>query len=349
MRTVSREHIEEFFWNESERKNRFRIFNFLYDETNGEHQENGFSKKTFNEATKKLNELKSKIKTVNDDLEVELRKQIAEQELMLDILKKSEQEESGKDQIKKEWLEIVEKVHKDYSIYLRAMRRCAKKINYLIISEAPKLTIKGGKLHCNYIFDNSNDEVGFYRNAPYFALGGIETNPKAHDLIKLYVEKGVAFLDLVPIPLPELTTDLRFKWGFDEKYNVDALPRSIIFLEIAFEKFLKETNATFDSNTKIALMMPPKTGSGIIGFFMDDNKKTNCEKLNNFRKQFIQENKNENIVKHDIPHTAWRLHKAICTNGANSPQDYMIRNALDQLPKSERRWSKWKCLFCRSR
>ncbi len=335
MGTFSRKEIEDFFWIESERGNRFKIFNFLYDETDGEHEENGFSEKTSGEATKKAKELETKLKIVNKGLQVELKTQLNDQDCE-NILN-----QENKDKIKNEWLKIVTKIHYDYSVYLRGMRRWTKKINYLIISEAPKLTTKGGKLHCNYIFDNSNDEVGFYRNAPYHALGGIETNPKAHDLIKLYVEKGVAFLDLVPIPLPELTTDLRFKWGFDEKYNVDALPRSIIFLEIAFEKFLKETNATFASNTKIALMMPPKTGSGIINFFMDENKKINCEKLNDLRKQFIQENTNENIVNYEIPHTAWKLHKAICTNGANTPQENMIKNALEL----NRRWSKWKCLF----
>lgn len=291
------------------------------------HEENGFSKKTFEEATKKIEELKDKIKTVNKALQDELKPQLHEQESILEILEKSNKEESGKDEIKKEWLNIVTKIHEDYSHYLTQMKKI--KINYLIISEAPKLTINEGNLHCNYIFDETNDKVGFYRDAPYHALGGEKTNPTAHNLINLYVKEGVAFLDLVPIPLPELTTDLRFKWGFDEKYNVEGLPRNIIFLEIAFKKFLEETKATFHKNTKIALMMPPKTESGIINFFMDEDKKTNCEKLNVLRPQFIKENTNANIVNYEIPHTAWRLHKAICTNGANSPQENMIKNALE--------------------
>ncbi|MBM3455865.1 MAG: hypothetical protein FJX80_12075 [Bacteroidetes bacterium] len=333
MGKVIKEEINDFFWNKSDRGNRFRIFNFLYDKTDGKHEENGFSYITKKEATKKIEELEGKLKTVNDALQAELSTQKEEQESFLEKLKNSVKK-SGKDKIKKEWLDIVEEIHYYYNNYLEQMKD--KEINYLIISEAPKLTIKKNedKLHCSYIFDETNDKVGFYRDEPYNALGGEKTDPTACDLINLYVEKGVAFLDLAPIPLPELTTDLRYKWGFDQDYNVEGRPRSIIFLEIAFEKFLKETNAKFNKNTKVALMMPPKTASGIIDFFMNIKNRTNCQELNELRLQFIQENNNENIVKYKIPHTAWKLHKAICTNGANTPQETMIRNALDLLPKS---------------
>jgi hypothetical protein len=75
--------------------------------------------------------------------------------------------------------------------------------------------------------------------------------------------------------------------------------------------------------------MPPKTGSGIINFFMDKKNKTGLVELDDLRDQIIQENNNANILKYNIPHTAWKLHKAICTNGANSPQKNMIKNALE--------------------
>jgi len=321
MGSVLKEDIGDFFWNESERAERFRIFNFLYDKTDENHEENGFSSHTLNEATKKINELKSRLETVNEALQQELEKQLEEQELISEILQKAD-----KDQIKKQWKEIVFKIHRHYLSYLNEMKD--KEINYIIISEAPKLTIKENQLNCNYIFDDENNEVGFYRDAPYNALGGRIKNPGAKDLIKLYRDKGVAFLDLVPIPLPELTTDLRSKWGFDENYKVENLPRSIVFLMIAFDFFLNKTSSTF-KKPKIALMMPPKTGSGIINFFMDKTNITGLDKLDALRDQIIQENNNKNIIKYKIPHTAWKLHKAICTNGANSPQNNMIKNALE--------------------
>ncbi len=321
MGSVSMKEIEDFFWHKSERAKRFRMFNFLYEKTDECHKANGFSTNTLDEATKKIDELKSRLNTVNEALQQELEIQLDEQQLISEILTTAD-----KDQIKKQWEGIVEKIHKHYLSYLDKMK--SKEIKYIIISEAPKLTIKEDQLNCNYIFDNENDQVGFYRDAPYHALGGINKEPKANDLITLYCAEGVAFLDLVPIPLPELTTDLRSKWGFDENFNVGGLPRSIVFLKIAFEYFLTKTSPTFN-NPKIALMMPPKTGSGIINFFMDKKNKTGLVELDDLRDQIIQENNNANILKYNIPHTAWKLHKAICTNGANSPQENMIKNALE--------------------
>lgn len=325
---ITKEFIEAFFHNKSKIDQRFIGFNFLYNETKeyNEYKTDKFDETTISWIKEKQEDLKSRITylraTNSSENNENIYENIAVIENLLEVQK-----------IKQTWLQTVNKVQKSYNEYLNEIK--GKEIKYIIISEAPLLKFSEDQFSCNYILDKEIQSAGSYRTAPYHALNKIlnenynkEINNEisAEDLITLCKTYGIAFMDLIPIPLPELNTKLREHWSINQQYFIEQeKPRVITFLEIAFKYFIDKTKCEIDPNVKIALMMPPKTSLGILNFFIND-KKTDCDALNKLKERFIIENKN--IDAKEFPDRSMRLHKAVVMSGAGGPNEKLIYNVF---------------------
>ncbi len=325
---IKKSFIEKFFQKKSKIKDRFIGFNFLYNETKEitDYNADGFDDTTLSWIKEKEADLKSRLKylqlTHSEENTVNIEENINVIKGFFDFQK-----------TKNGWIETVKNVQNSYNEYLVEMKK--KKINYIIISEAPLLKFSEGGFSCNYIFDKNIKSAGSYRTAPFHALNRVlndkynreNTNEiTADDLINIFKENGIAFMDLIPIPLPELNTKLREHWSINSKYFIELeKPRVITFLEIAFENFMNQTGCAIDPNVKIALMMPPKTSLGIINFFIND-KVTSIPELNKLRNIFIIENTNNDA--RDFPDRLMRLHKTVVMSGAGGPNEELIYNAF---------------------
>lgn len=325
---TTKEFIKDFFYNKSSIEKRFIGFNFLYNETKelNEYEKTKFDETTIRWIKEKEADLRSRITYLTETKSSENYGNINENILVINQLLESQS-------FKKIWLNTVNKVQESYGKYLNEM--VYKKIKYIIISEAPLLKFSDNKFTCNYIFDENIQSAGSYRAAPFHALNKVldKNNNKeiakeisANDLINLFSENGVAFIDLIPFPLPELNTKLREHWSINEKYFTEEnKPRVVTFLEIAFKYFLEETKCIIDLNVKIALMMPPKSALGILNFFINGHG-TDCEELNILKEKFIVVNNNCDAI--EFPDRSMRLHKAVVMSGAGGPNEDLIYNAF---------------------
>jgi hypothetical protein len=325
---ITKEFIKAFFHNKSSIDQRFIGFNFLYNETKeiNEYEKDKFDETTISCLKEKEADLKSRMGYLKATNAGENYNNIKENIKVLNQFPEIQN-------IKKNWIETVRNIQESYNNYLNVMK--FKEIKYIIISEAPLLKFSEGNFSCNYILDNLIQSAGSYRTAPFHALNKIfnENYNKeitdeisADDLITLCKTNGIGFMDLIPIPLPELNTKLREQWSINQQYFIEPeKPRVITFLEIAFKYFIDETKCKIDPNVKIALMMPPKTALGILNFFIND-KETDCEALNKLKERFIVENKN--IDAKEFPDRSMRLHKAVVMSGAGGPNEKLIYNVF---------------------
>jgi hypothetical protein len=325
---ITESFIEKFFQEKSNIQDRFIGFNFLYNETKEitDYNANEFDETTLSWIKEKEADLKFRLeylkRTHSQENTVNIEENIHVIEGFFDFQK-----------TKASWLKTVINVQNSYNEYLKEMKNI--QINYIIISEAPLLKFSEEGFSCNYILDKKIKSAGSYRTAPFHALNRVLTNKynrentneiTASDLINFCKKNGIAFMDLIPIPLPELNTKLREHWSINPKYFIESeKPRVITFLEIAFEYFMNKTNCNIDPNVKIALMMPPKTSLGILNFFIND-KKTSIQKLNDLSKSFIIENTNKDAK--EFPDRLMRLHKAVVMSGAGGPNEELIYNAF---------------------
>jgi hypothetical protein len=325
---ITKEFIEAFFHNKSSIEDRFVGFNFLYNETKElkEYETTKFDETTIRWIKEKEADLRSRITYLTETKSLENYDNINENIAVINQLLESQF-------IKKSWLNTVRKVQESYCQYLNEMKY--NNIKYIIVSEAPLLKFSEDQFSCNYILDKEIQSAGSYRTAPYHALNKIlnenynrEINNEisADDLITLCKTYGIAFMDLIPIPLPELNTKLREHWSINQQYFIEQeKPRVITFLEIAFKYFIDNTECEIDPNVKIALMMPPKASLGILNFFIND-KKTDCDALNKLKERFIVENKN--IDAKEFQDRSMRLHKAVVMSGAGGPNEKLIYNVF---------------------
>lgn len=325
---INKQFIQDFLHQKSDFNERFTGFNFLYNETKAIecYKNNGFDDTTLRWIKEKGADLTSRLTYLQEIGSTENNVIIKEKIKVINELINIQS-------TKKSWIETVTKIQKSYDDYLEAMKK--KEIKFIIISEAPLLNFSKDHFSCNYILDPDIKSAGSYRTAPFHALNRVITKNynrentieiQANHLIKLCTDHGVAFMDLIPIPLPELNTKLREHWSINSKYFIESeKPRVITFLEIAFEYFMHKTNCDIGPNVKIALMMPPKTSLGILNYFIND-KKTSIQKLNDLSKSFIIENTNEDAK--EFPDRLMRLHKAVVMSGAGGPNEELIYNAF---------------------
>ncbi len=173
------------------------------------------------------------------------------------------------------WTAVYDKVKKDYDNYLNELNRVSTKdIEVLIIAEAPMLTVDSlGGLKANYIF--SDCSVGSYRTVPYEAISSFYGSAMqngyqyfADPLIELFKNNHVGFVDLVPIPLPQLSSNLRNAWNDQGQkfFLLHKRPHVVDMLENAVNHFLKVTQRKFSKDLKVIFMMPRNTATGILDY-----------------------------------------------------------------------------------
>jgi hypothetical protein len=360
---MTEEQLYNFFYNTSDAKERFKMFNFLCAETKKDLTEASFSDE-FIEWIGGKSEIANKIGVLDeyDELKKNLKKSKTDkekQEINRTYQTKLKQSiESKKTDLINEWINLVESNHDAYIGYLKKLFEKSNEIKYVIISEAPMLTIKEDNANilfdCKYIFSEKHENVGSYRKVPFDAfqeINGITNpkkgNPSADDLIDLFLEKRVLFLDLIPLPLPKIDSDLRKNWSTNSKYFIDDEPRVITFLRCSLAfifKFVKvktKKEICF-SDTKIALMMPSNSALGIINFYIDLKEKMSlkhilCRTINKTTDPFSWKIKNiseiitrtnNEIDAKNLKEYSLRLHRQVAIGSQGGPELELLKHAL---------------------
>lgn len=316
--------LKSFLSRKSSNLRRIRILNFLYS------GKNNYQNKELTQTTKK---------NITKDIKSELYTEYIEKldaKMITDI-------ETNK---LIEWSSLVVNIEKYYNDYLVKLRN-VESFHYLVVSEAPMLTIKSPlSLGCKYIFDSDEDST-IYRRVPYqsFTINN-NKNPTASDLISTFIDHKVLFIDLISIPLPTIDTDIRKKWSVDTKWRIDGNePLSFTLFKISLNNTIKKLKQikkargfsekiTFNPNLKIILMMPPKTSMGIIDFVAEDPK-------NNFKNLPTEINQNsiiENLIRingHDskkistqLKNIVLRQYRQVVMNSSNNPCVKHFKHAI---------------------
>jgi len=258
--------LKTFLFEISESKeSRFRGFNFLYAETshNHEYKKDGFSNETIKWIIQTCVELKEKLLATS--------KHIDESDIKgeINVLSNFSNKENFI-----QWINCASSVSNARETYLNELIKSNKPIKYLIISEAPPLSIQESSFFSNYVFLNNDNTKDIYRTVPFDAIREIENDnesllnetSKGDDLIKFYVKHRVAFLDIIPIPLPTIATNLRKHWCTDLFYSIDGkTPRIIQFLNLSIIEFINKLRGVpFDTDLKIAFMAPTTISENIV-------------------------------------------------------------------------------------
>ena len=362
---MTEEQLYNFFYTTSKPNKRFKMFNFLCAETKKDLIEASFSDEFIkwiggkSEIANKIgvldkyDKLKKDLKQSKTDLE----KQKLNRKYQL-ILKKSI--ELNQTKLIDEWISLVKSNHEAYINYLNKLFEDSNEIKYVIISEAPMLTIKedNGNIlfDCKYVFSENHENVGSYRNVPFNAFQEIKGNPdckkgkpKAKDLIELFVTHRVLFLDLIPLPLPKIDFALRKNWSTNAEYFIADEPRVITFLRCSLAfifKFVKdETKYKKEicfSDTKIALMMPSNSALGIINFYIDLKEKMSLKhilcrtihktidpfngKIKNISEIITRTNKEIDAKK--LKEYSLRLHRQVAIGRQGGPELELLKHSL---------------------
>lgn len=225
----------------------------------------------------------------------------------------------------KEWLTISKEVMCIYQNYLNTIK--GKEIKILIVSEAPMLTLDDDKFVCNYILGEGS--VGSYRTVPFESIwennkingkkpDDYKTNPK--EIIKLFSNNNVAFVDLIPFPLPKISTSLRRNWKTKNGRN---------FIISLFKNAVSKIQCNkFSDELKIIFMMPPTTASGIIEYCILNKNKLDDKFLKKYLNHITRCNDNSIFENKQLFEYSIKLHRQIVMNGAGGPEKNLFLNAL---------------------
>ena len=237
----------------------------------------------------------------------------------------------------KQWGDLTERIHKEYVEYIKYLTN--EPIKYLIVSEAPLLDISTPmKFKCDYIF-GGDEECTIYRSAPYHAFNKLtvknyskksRTNVKQNEILNCMKHKRVAFIDLVPLPLPSIPTEVRRDWSFNENFRIeDDYPLSFSLFIMAFERFKNkyfechEKEPVFDENLKIIFMMPPKTSMGIIDYLAKDPETRKASLPNELQGHIAiiirTNNSNAKTVSPSLAELPLRQYRQVAVNYSNNP------------------------------
>ena len=235
------------------------------------------------------------------------------------------------------WGDLTEKIHCDYHNYI--IRLTGNPIKYLIVSEAPLLDISNPMdFKCKYIF-GGNKECTIYRSTPYHAFKKLTdknysskktTGIKKEDFLNCMISNNVAFIDLIPLPLPLIPTEVRRDWSFNEAFKIENdYPLSFSLFIMAFERFKNKyfechnKFPKFDKNLKIIFMMPPKTSMGIIDYLATDEEKRKIElpiELQGHIEIMIRTNgTNAKSVSPALAELPLRQYRQVAVNYSNNP------------------------------
>jgi hypothetical protein len=310
-----RETLDSFFLNRED-KTRISMINFLYGGRN------------------KLGEPKI---AVSDRLIGAKEKDSLINEYSLQITIPIEKTKKILNLFVKQWGNLTERIHHEYDEYIKNLTN--KPIKYLIVSEAPLLDISNlKKFKCNYIF-GVDDECTIYRSTPYHAFKKLddinysETTTKKinqKNILDCTKDNAVAFIDLVPLPLPLIPTEVRRDWSFNENFRIeDDYPLSFSLFIMAFERFKKKYNCfhkedpKFYENLKIIFMMPPKTSMGIIDYLATDEEKRKIElpiELQGHIEIMIRTNgTNAKSISPALAELPLRQYRQVAVNYSNNP------------------------------
>ncbi len=260
------EELRNFLFERSDcEKSRFRGFNFLYSPTsfNNEYNQESFSDQVKFWVAQTNQELNDKFNQTNDIIE---RITIKSELNVLEIIENKS--------FLIEWLNCVERINQVKKRYVQELIKIKKPIKYLIISEAPPLSFIDNKLSSNYVFFNIDNNTDKYRSVPFEVIKSLEKDTKSSlsekskgdDLLEFYANHRVAFIDIIPIPLPTIASNLRKHWCTDIFYSIDCkTPRIIQLLNLSITEFKKElVDIGFDEDLKIAFMAPTIISDNIV-------------------------------------------------------------------------------------
>ena len=298
---------------------RFRGFNFLYAETsfNNEYKQDSFSEQVKIWIKQTNEELTTKLTQTNDNLE----KSAIESELS--VLKIIE----NKDFLI-QWLKCVETINEAKNKYIKELTKTSESIKYLIISEAPPLSFIDNQLLSNYVFLNIENTTDKYRSVPFEVIKSLEKdsesslneNSRGDDLLQFYAKHRVAFLDIIPIPLPTIHSNLRKHWCTDIFYSIDGkTPRIIQFLNLSIIQFQKElATIKFDDNLKMSFMAPTIISNNIVKWLTTEKfEKTQAnEFMNIFPERLHKKNYDE-------------LKDLIAVDGSHNPNKEKLKKAFE--------------------
>ena len=298
---------------------RFRGFNFLYAETsfNNEYKQDSFSEQVKIWIKQTNEELTTKLTQTNDNLE----KSAIESELS--VLKIIE----NKDFLI-QWLKCVETINEAKNKYIKELTKTSESIKYLIISEAPPLSFIDNQLLSNYVFLNIENTTYKYRSVPFEVIKSLEKdsesslneNSRGDDLLQFYAKHRVAFLDIIPIPLPTIHSNLRKHWCTDIFYSIDGkTPRIIQFLNLSIIQFQKElATIKFDDNLKMSFMAPTIISNNIVKWLTTEKfEKTQAnEFMNIFPERLHKKNYDE-------------LKDLIAVDGSHNPNKEKLKKAFE--------------------
>jgi len=236
-----------------------------------------------------------------------------------------------------QWGNLTDRIHGQYKNYI--INLTDKQINYLIVSEAPLLDISNPKnFNCKYIF-GQDEECTIYRSTPYHAFNKLfdkeYSNTKTsgisqNEILECMKKNAVAFIDLVPLPLPLIPTEVRRDWSFNEDFRIEnGYPLSFSLFLMAFERFqriymeLHKKEPNYSQKLKIIFMMPPKTSMGIIDYLAANVKKRKVDlpkELRNHIDIIIRTNhfsaKNVSPALAELP---LRQYRQVAVNYSNNP------------------------------
>lgn len=223
------------------------------------------------------------------------------------------------------WWECTKNLIKEkYREYLKEFK-ILKKIKYIIVSEAPPgfkgftaATNPNNQTISNYIFGEK--PTGPYYNTPVDAFCSYRNGG---DLKKCFAENGVAFVDLLPLPLP-LETGIRKSWSTSGKFRIDNKPLPVVLLELALEEFFSNCRIISSCKPKLALMMPPTMAFGIIDYYRD-SKEDLLVRAPFFRAIRL---KNSHITE-DFDNKIIYSAKRLAVSKSNNPNKDLLKTALD--------------------
>jgi hypothetical protein len=224
------------------------------------------------------------------------------------------------------WISVSNKVKDVYETYLDQLISKNEEVEFILFSEAPLLGWKEGKVYSNYILDDCK-VPGSYRSAPFKAIKKIKsvTDPKYNDingpnLMSLFIKHNVAFIDLIPIPLPQLNAEFRTKNAENLYFSLDGTrPRTIDLLELATNHFFEKSSLKISENVKLAFMMPPKMADGIFNWIIHEKNIPIFEECNLLNHLFS---------KHNLKDIAqWRTKNGL--DEWNNPNAEMLAKAFE--------------------
>ena len=315
---INNESISKFFFKESnDEKERIQWINFLYESTKqniNEYENKILSETTIKWIRKSEDEKKVRIPIIHELIFNRLLG-IKDYRLVLE----------NQEDLHKNWVECIKSVETNRKRYIDKINNSNVKIKYFIFSETPLLNLQTNNFYSEYIFSERN--VGSYRTVPFSIISKLEKSSRVNDeingdnIIDLFAEIGVAFIDLIPIPLPKIHSDLRKKNAFDIYYTLDGKkPRLINFLEIAVENFFKEAKCEIENEIGIAFMMPPISAMGIIDWIK-----------NPYTTDYFDSNKlkeiTNNIINKDID---WWKNRIANGKKSGFPEGSLLETALKE-------------------